>query len=61
MIAESWSVSDDATEFTFNLREGMKWSDGAPFTSGDVRFWFDEEMHNEDLTPVFPGLVDQQR
>ena len=56
MVAESWSVSDDATEFTFNLREGMKWSDGAPFTSADVRFWYDEEVHNEDLTPVFqPG------
>ena len=41
----------------FNLREGMKWSDGAPFTSADFRFWFDEEMHNEDLTPVFPAWL----
>ena len=57
MVAESWSVSDDATEFTFNLREGMKWSDGAPFTSADVRFWFEEEMHNEELTPVFPAWL----
>ena len=57
MVAESWSVSDDATEFTFNLREGMKWSDGAPFTSADIRFWFDEEMHNEELTPVFPAWL----
>ena len=57
MIAESWSVSDDATEFTFNLREGMKWSDGAPFTSADIRYWYDEEVNNEELTPVFPAWL----
>ena len=57
MIAESWSVSDDATEYTFNLREGMKWSDGEPFTSADFVFWFEEEIKNETLTPVFPGWL----
>ena len=39
-VAESWEVNDDATEFTFKLREGMKWSDGEPFTSADVMFWY---------------------
>ena len=29
-IAERWEVSDDAREYTFYLREGMKWSDGEP-------------------------------
>ena len=57
MIAESWSVSDDATEYVFNLREGMKWSSGEPFTSADFVFWFEEEMKNETLTPVFPGWL----
>ncbi len=57
MIAESWSVSDDATEYTFNLRAGMKWSDGAPFTSADFVYWFEEEIKNETLTPVFPGWL----
>ncbi len=57
MIAESWSVSDDATEYTFNLREGMKWSDGSPFTSADFVYWFEDEMKNETLTPVFPGWL----
>ena len=57
MIADSWSVSDDATEYVFNLREGMKWSSGEPFTSADFVFWFEEEMKNETLTPVFPGWL----
>ncbi len=57
MIADSWSVSDDATEYTFNLREGMKWSSGEAFTSADFVFWFEEEMKNETLTPVFPGWL----
>jgi peptide/nickel transport system substrate-binding protein len=37
-VAESYEVNDDATEFTFHLRDGMKWSDGEPFTSEDVLF-----------------------
>jgi peptide/nickel transport system substrate-binding protein len=57
MIAESWSVSDDATEYIFNLREGMKWSSGESFSSADFVFWFEEEMKNETLTPVFPGWL----
>lgn len=40
-IAKSWSWNDDFTQLTFNLRAGHKWSDGAPFTSADVKFWYD--------------------
>jgi peptide/nickel transport system substrate-binding protein len=36
-----WSQNDDATEFTFTLREGLKWSDGIPFTTEDVQFAHD--------------------
>jgi len=29
----------------------MKWSDGAPFTTDDVRFWYEDVLLNEELTP----------
>ena len=40
-IAKSWEWNDDFTQLTMNLREGHKWSDGAPFTSADIKFWYD--------------------
>ncbi|MGI5238327.1 ABC transporter substrate-binding protein [Dactylosporangium sp. CA-139066] len=39
-LAESYTVSPDATTFTFKLRSGLKWSDGQPFTSKDVLFTY---------------------
>jgi len=41
MVAKSWSWNKDFTQLTFKLRKGHKWSDGAPFTSADVKFWYD--------------------
>jgi len=40
-VAKSWEWNDDYTQLTFHLRAGHKWSDGAPFTSADVKFWYD--------------------
>ncbi|MEO1549366.1 MAG: ABC transporter substrate-binding protein, partial [Pseudomonadota bacterium] len=40
-VAKSWSWNADFTELTMSLREGHKWSDGAPFTSEDIRFWLE--------------------
>ena len=40
-IAKSWAWNDDFTQLTFTLRAGHKWSDGQPFTSADVKFWYD--------------------
>lgn len=51
-IVESAEVNEDATEFTFKLREGMKWSDGAPFTTADIEFWYEDIFLNEEFTPA---------
>lgn len=53
-ILESWEINDDATVWTFHLREGMKWSDGTPFTSEAVKYWYENEFQNTDL-PTYSG------
>ncbi|HVN30111.1 MAG TPA: ABC transporter substrate-binding protein [Candidatus Binataceae bacterium] len=37
-LAESWEIAPDQKSITFHLRHGVKWMDGAPFTSHDVAF-----------------------
>ncbi len=41
-LAKSWEWSDDGMELTMHLMEGVKWSDGEPFTSEDVVFSFED-------------------
>ncbi len=38
LLAESWEISEDKLTYTFKIRQGVKWHDGAPFTSADVVF-----------------------
>ncbi|MCK5313900.1 MAG: ABC transporter substrate-binding protein [Anaerolineales bacterium] len=56
-IAKGWEWNEDFTEVTFFLREGHKWSDGAPFTSADVEFWLNEIVLNPEVFPEAPGWV----
>ena len=54
-IAEDFESNADATKFTFHLREGMKWSDGEPFTTADVMFWYDHILNDDNVLPAKPG------
>ncbi|SFA74773.1 peptide/nickel transport system substrate-binding protein [Rhizobium sp. NFR07] len=40
-VAEAFDANADATQYTIRLRKGMKWSDGHPYTTADVKFWYD--------------------
>src|SRR5215470_15563521 len=40
-LATSWSWSEDWTELSFKLRQGVKWHDGKPFTASDVKCTYD--------------------
>ena len=53
-LAESFAVNDDATGFTFTLREGVKWSDGTPVTTADVAFVFNDLYGNAEYG-AFPN------
>ncbi|ACQ78858.1 extracellular solute-binding protein family 5 [Beutenbergia cavernae DSM 12333] len=62
-LAESYEISDDNRVYTFTLREGLKWSDGEPFTSADLAFAIENWLGNATLVPVPPfwySDVDQQ-
>ncbi len=37
LAAESWTMSDDGLTYTFKLRKGLMWSDGAPLTASQFR------------------------
>ncbi len=49
-LAESWEISADNLTITFHLRKGVKWHDGAPFTSADVKFNY--ELYVDPKTPT---------
>lgn len=50
-LARDWEISDEGRVTTIYLREGMRWSDGEPFTSADFMFWYEHIYSNEELTP----------
>jgi peptide/nickel transport system substrate-binding protein len=51
-VAKSWEAKDGGRTIVFNLRKGMKWSDGEPFTADDFVFWYEDMFLNEDLVPA---------
>jgi len=53
-IFKGWEISDGGKVYTFYLRKGMRWSDGAPFTADDVMFVYEDIYSNKELYPVFP-------
>ena len=55
-LAESFELSEDKRTYRFTLRKGMKWSDGAPFTTDDVDFWYNNLEMNTDLEPSVKSL-----
>jgi ABC-type transport system substrate-binding protein len=43
-LATNWSISPDGLTYTFDLRKGLKFSDGAPFTAAAVKYSFDRNL-----------------
>ena len=52
-VAESWSANADNTEFTFAIRDGLRWSDGTPVTTEDVRYTFEDFFLDDELNTTY--------
>ena len=51
-VFKDYEISDDKTTVTFHMRKGMKWSDGEPVTTEDIRFTYEDVKLNKDITDV---------
>jgi len=58
-LATGWEVAPDGLSITFKLRDGVKWHDGAPFTSADVKYTFEEILrkHHPRGRATFANLA----
>ncbi|AKR54275.1 periplasmic alpha-galactoside-binding protein [Youhaiella tibetensis] len=51
-LAKSWEWSEDGHKLTMHLIEGAKWSDGVPFTSEDVMFYWNDNVQDPNVSPL---------
>lgn len=56
-LAESWSQNEDATEWTFNLRQDVKWQDGSDFTAQDVVYTYQRLIDPESASEAAATLA----
>ncbi|NMA13509.1 MAG: ABC transporter substrate-binding protein [Chloroflexi bacterium] len=56
-IAESWSVSEDGTEYLFKIKKGVKFSDGTEMKLSDVVFSMQRGMESPKAVPSFARVI----
>ncbi|MGW5359233.1 ABC transporter substrate-binding protein [Actinopolymorpha pittospori] len=56
-LVESWEPNADTSEWTLHFRQGLKWSDGQPWTTADVMYWWEDLVLNKEHPEVPPDDV----
>jgi len=56
VLAEKWTPNSDATEWTFNLRQGAKFHDGSPVSSRDIAYTLQRLVNENVGSPLFSRL-----
>ena len=54
-VVSAFSNSADYTNYKFTLRKGLKWSDGQPVTTEDIRFVFEDLYQDKDVQRPWPA------
>jgi peptide/nickel transport system substrate-binding protein len=62
-LCESWSATDDATQYRLNLRQGVSWNNGDPFVAQDLVHsfarWADTTVEGNSMATRVGALVDE--
>ncbi len=56
-VAESWDINEDASEYTFHIRQGVTWSDGTPLNANDFAYSISRVLDPEVASQYTPAVT----